>query len=126
MAHLTNGQIVKLSDTTPVYLVLFGQKCHVPSPQTATNLFGSSWGSFVKSVSQSTFNTVPTGQSLTAGSCLVQATGQAQIYLYTWGSKYWITSMGVMTTYHFNSGNLISGLNPQLVEAMPQGSNISG
>jgi hypothetical protein len=126
MAQLTNGQIVKLSDTAPVYLVLFGQACHVPSPQTATNLFGTNWGNYVLSVSQATLNTVPMGQSLTAGSCLVQGAGQAQIYLYTWGDKYWVTSMGALTTYHFNTGNLISGVNPQLIKAMPQGNNISG
>jgi hypothetical protein len=126
MSTLVNGQLVrKDGGNGAVFLVLFGQRCGVPSPQTATNLFGGGWNTFVTSVSTDTFNSVVTGTTFPSGSCLVQASGQLQIYLYTWGEKMLIANPTVSTEYLFNTGNVINNLNPQLIEAMPTGPTIS-
>ena len=125
MATLSNGNLVRVSGTAPVSLVILGQTCYVPSPQTASNLFGSNWGSLVQTVSQGTFNSVPVGPAFTSGACLVQASGQSPQYLYTSGLKHWIVNENVLSEYNFNSGNLITGVNPQLIEAMPQGVDIA-
>jgi hypothetical protein len=126
MAQLTNGQLIRQEGGNgQVFLVFLGQKCYVPSPQTATNMFGGSWMSYITSVTTGTFNSVPTGTPFTSGTCLVQGAGQQQIYLFTWCKKMWIENLTIQAEYHFNTGNTISNLNAQLIRAMCTGTTIN-
>jgi hypothetical protein len=115
---LANGSLVRVRNTTPVYLVILGQYCHVPSQQTAQNLFGANWGNLVNTITQGTLNSTLQGVSFTSGACLVQGQGSPAQYLYTWGLKFLIAGPPILTTYNFTTPFLMS---PQVVEAMPQG-----
>jgi hypothetical protein len=99
---LLNGMIVQVPGNDAQYLVLMGQTCLIPNPATVTNLFTTAAAANVVLITQSQFNSFPSGPALTDGASLAQLQGQPQFYLLTWGQACWIASVQVFTEYGFN------------------------
>ncbi len=114
-----NGSLLTPPNGGPVYTVIWGFLHWIPDPTTFNNLFRS-WNDIVKSTD---LPSIPQFPPLTSGALLIQAAGQAPVYLLTNGLKNWITSPAAMDKYHFNWGRILV-LPPVVVNAIPTGSHI--
>lgn len=119
-----DGALVQVSGNAEVYLVILGQACWIPDSPTAQNLFGSGWDSYVQLITQDQLNSMPPGRALTSGACLIQASGQDAIYLYTWGNAFWIANPAVFISYGFNNGTVYP-VPATVLQAIPQGVDIN-
>lgn len=117
---ITNGNLIQVSGSASVYLMIFGQACGIPDPPTAANLFGASWDSNVQQITQAQLNALFIGPTLTSGSCLVQPENNASIYLFTLGLLFGIAGPPIMDEYNFVSGTVFQ-IPATVVQAMPQG-----
>jgi hypothetical protein len=108
------------SPGTPVYLVMFGTRRHVPDETTYFNLFAN-WDGIIIDPD---LGSIPEGPPLTSGALLMRATGTAPVYLLTNGLKHWVTSQEAMTRYAFDYDKVQEWL-PIAVDSIPSGPDIN-
>ncbi|MCM1009019.1 MAG: hypothetical protein NC485_14120 [Ruminococcus flavefaciens] len=121
-----NGSCIKTKDNDAVYLVMKGEKRHVPNPTTYNNLF-KDWksihdGDKLGTIWNKIVDGIPTGDEITDDAILIKADNSDPIYLLTNNKKYWITDMKQFNDCNFKSGGQKSY--PAIViNAIPSGEN---
>lgn len=118
-AFPNNGALVQ-TEGSPVCAIMFQQLIPLPN-SAAVSLYGSGFQSLVQIVTASQFNSLPLGQQLDDGACLVSAGGTgAKIGLYTWGQFYWVLNPTIFDQYQFDWDAVVT--TPAAVfDEMPQG-----
>ena len=118
-----NGTLLQVSGALAQYVVLDGQTCLIPNPQTELNLFTGTAISKMQMVTQAELDAIPAGPPLTNGASLAtaQATPGEPIYLLSWGQRCWIVSPQVFSAYGFDNSKI--QVNPG-VNGIPQGLDV--
>ena len=118
-----NGYRVKSDDRPEIYLVLFGLRRWILSPNDYNNLFRD-WNGVLRFPKQSTLDaTIPASGSLTPGVLLAKGAASAPIYLITDNLRMWVTSPQVMDKYYF-AWNRVVVVPDNLVTSIPLGPNL--
>jgi len=115
-----NGKIVQGIDDLNRYFILDGKKCLIPNMETYNNLFRSN--AQIK-LPLSFVNSIPSGEALTNGAILIEASGGSEVYLLTWGKKHWIKSYDTFTYCNFDSSK-IQCLPKIVIDSIPSGNDI--
>jgi len=119
-APMSNGSLVMISPAQGTFLVMMGQTCYVPDPDTAAALFGSGWSSLVATVSPTQFSSLPAGPALTSGACLLGlGTPGSPQFLCTGGQCLFIPGQ-VYPSYPFQYGTL-NIASQAVISAIPLG-----
>lgn len=84
------GMLLKANNADAVYLVLLGNRHHIPNPDVYFALFPS-WDK-IKVKSPGEVNAIPLGDPLSLDACLIKAADSDPVYLYTNGVKSHISS----------------------------------
>jgi hypothetical protein len=96
-----NGTLVKATGTSAVYLIVFGQRCWVPSPETFDNLF-LDWN-LVHEISGAEFYGISEGAPLTEDAYLLGLEGvNYASCFFCWGRLNGIPSEEVFNQFGFN------------------------
>ena len=104
---------------TPVCLVLFGLRRHIPDEPTYFSL----WSSWDGIIIDPHLTSIPEGPPLSADAHLARAVDEKPVYLVTNGMKYWITSPAIFDKYGFD-WNLIRVVRSSELNAIPSGQDI--
>ena len=97
-----DGQLVQVSGTSPVYLIVLGEACWVPNPATFDNLFVQARWKQIQQISKTGFDTIPPGPPLTDGAYLAKVPTSAPQYLVSWGMANHISGPDAVQRYGFN------------------------
>jgi len=115
-----NGRRIRVGGVT-VYLVLEGQACHVPNPDTYDNLFENWEG--LKEVGSLSDLDIDEGPALSASAGLLQQVDDAPVYFVSNQEKRWVTSPEVMDVYDF-AWEKVQKVSATPIDAIPNGPNI--
>ena len=114
-----DGLRVQLPGDPAIYLMVAGQKRHIPDPPTYDNLFRD-WNGVVQDPH---LNDIDTGTPINHGAVLAQGYGDAAVYLIDGGHKRHIGSPATMDRYHL-AWNKIQHVAPILIASIPTGAAI--
>jgi hypothetical protein len=114
-----DGLRVQLPGDPAIYLMDRGQKRHIPDP-TYNNLFRD-WNGVVQDAN---LDEIDTGPPLTEGAFLVQAFGEAAIYVVDGAQKRRIASPGTMDRYYL-AWDRVQHVTPSIIAAILTGPQIA-
>jgi hypothetical protein len=120
---LDEGELVRVVNTSPVYLIMFGNAWFLPDVTTANNLFGPNWSNTVQEITPQQFASVPQAPPFTSGACIITPPGGGPLYVYTGGQKLYIWSPPAQTLYQFNGTPVV--LPSAFINAIPNGLTIA-
>lgn len=113
-----NGFHLKDPSSPAIYLILDGQKCHIPNLETYGTLFRAN----PSTISDTPIETIADGPSLSNGATVAQAAGHPEFYLVTNQVKRHIANPKAVNDYQFRGDPVI--LPKWVLDLIPDGKPI--